>query len=84
MTNKHRKTLVAIFSKPTPASIVWADIEGLLLAAGCVILEGEGSRVRFIKDDVIGYFHRPHPQKEALPYQVREAKEFLKKLGVEP
>lgn len=31
---------------------------------------------------VIGTFHRPHPQKEAKPYQVRDARTFLEKAGV--
>ena len=64
--------------------MVWADIEALLLTIGCKVIEGDGSRVRFIRDDLIGYFHRPHPKKEAAPYQVRDAKTFLIKLGVEP
>jgi hypothetical protein len=33
---------------------------------------------------VIGTFHRPHPQKEAKPYQVRDAQAFLEKAGVLP
>jgi len=84
MNSRHRKTLAAIFSNPTPKTMVWADIEALLLAIGCVIIEGEGSRVRFIRDNLIGYFHRPHPKKEAAPYQIRDTKTFLTKLGVEP
>ena len=68
--------------------MAWADIEALLLAIGCEVIEGDGSRIRFIRDDVIGYFHRPHPSatagKEAAPYQIRDAKTFLTKLGVEP
>lgn len=64
--------------------MVWADIEALLLAIGCEVIEGDGSRARFIRDGVIGYFHRPHPKKEAVPYQIRDAKVLLLKLGVEP
>ncbi|MDL2266809.1 type II toxin-antitoxin system HicA family toxin [Desulfovibrio sp. OttesenSCG-928-G15] len=64
--------------------MVWADIESLLVALGCSVVEGDGSRVRFIRDNVMGYFHRPHPKKEAQPYQIRNAKEFLVKLGVKP
>ncbi|MCL2008735.1 MAG: type II toxin-antitoxin system HicA family toxin [Treponema sp.] len=84
MNNRQRKTLITIFTNPTPKTMAWSDIESLLLAIGCTIIEGDGSRVRFIKDGIIGYFHRPHPQKEALPYQIRNAKTFLIKLGVEP
>ena len=84
MNSKHRKTLAAIFSSPTPKSLPWADIETLLIAAGCLVIEGDGSRVRFIKDEVMAYFHRPHPNKEAAAYQVRDAKSFLEKLGIRP
>lgn len=84
MNNRHRKTLAAIFSNPTPKSRVWADIEALFLAIGCEVLEGAGSRVAFIRDDQKADFHRPHPGKEAKPYQVRDAKDFLSNLGVTP
>lgn len=84
MDNRHRKTLAAIFSNPTPKSLVWADIEALFLAIGCEVLEGSGSRVAFIRDDQKADFHRPHPGKEAKPYQVRDAKDFLSNLGVTP
>ncbi|MDY0275475.1 MAG: type II toxin-antitoxin system HicA family toxin [Desulfomicrobium sp.] len=84
MNNRHRKTLAAIFSNPTPKSLVWADIEALFLAIGCEVLEGAGSRVAFIRDDQKADFHRPHPGKEAKPYQVRDAKDFLSNLGVTP
>ncbi len=33
---------------------------------------------------VIATFHRPHPQKEAKPYQVKDAKIFLEQAGVQP
>jgi len=29
-------------------------------------------------------FHRPHPGKEAKPYQVRAAREFLEQMEVKP
>jgi hypothetical protein len=45
---------------------------------------GSGSRVRFVKDGMIASFHRPHPAKEAKRYQVREAREYLIRLGVRP
>ena len=67
-----------------PKTMMWADIEALLLAIGCEVIEGDGSRVRFIRGDFIAYFHRPHPRKEAMPYQIRDVKTFLTKLGVEP
>ncbi|MDL2279908.1 type II toxin-antitoxin system HicA family toxin [Desulfovibrio sp. OttesenSCG-928-G11] len=51
---------------------------------GCEVVEGDGSRVAFLRDGQKADFHRPHPGKEALPYQVRNARNFLSKIGVEP
>lgn len=84
MNNKHRKTLAAIFRNPVSGTIVWADIESLLVATGAELVEGRGSRVRFVCGDETATFHRPHPTKEALPYQVRDARSFLDAIGVRP
>jgi HicA toxin of bacterial toxin-antitoxin, len=84
MNSKHRRTLAAVFADPVPASIEWAAIEGLLIAVGCAVIEGSGWRVRFVRGDAIVTFHRPHPAKEAKRYQVRDAREYLIRLGVKP
>lgn len=84
MTNAHQKTLKTIFRQPTPSTLEWRRIESLFLAVGAEMIEGAGSRVRFTLNGVVGTFHRPHPQKEAKPYQVRDAREFLEKVGVLP
>lgn len=84
MNAAHRKTLIAIFTDPVPKSLEWRRIEALLGAIGCQVIEGDGSRVRFEKDGMVAAFHRPHPAKEAKPYQVRDARQFLEILGVRP
>ncbi|MDP2693885.1 MAG: type II toxin-antitoxin system HicA family toxin [Gallionella sp.] len=84
MNNAQRKTLEAIFSPPPPKSLEWARIESLFVALGCILIEGNGSRVRFELGGVVGTFHRPHPAKEANPYQVKDAKLFLTEAGVKP
>lgn len=84
MNSKQRKTLAAVFADPVSGTIAWDAIESLLKAAGCRVIEGSGSRVRFEYDGVIASFHRPHPEKEAKRYQVRDAREFLTKIGVRP
>ena len=84
MNATHRKTLVAIFADPISKSLEWRRIEALLVAIDCRVIEGSGSRVRFEKDGIIAAFHRPHPVKEAKPYQVRDARQFLENLGVRP
>jgi HicA toxin of bacterial toxin-antitoxin, len=82
MNSKQRKTLKAVFAEPTSGNVDWANIESLLLAVGCKLIEGRGSRVRFEKDDEVETFHRPHPAKEAKRYQVRAARAYLVRLGV--
>ncbi|SEI18750.1 type II toxin-antitoxin system HicA family toxin [Pseudomonas asplenii] len=84
MNNKQLSTLRAIFSRPVPNTLEWARIESLLIAVGANVIEGKGSRVRFELNDVVVTFHRPHPDKEAKPYQVRDARAFLEQVGVTP
>lgn len=84
MSSKHAKTLHTLFSKPTPATLEWAKLEALLVALGCRLIEGRGSRVRFEYNGIITAFHRPHPAREAKPYQVEQARDFLTAIGVKP
>ena len=84
MKSRHRKTLAAVFADPTSGTIAWADIEALLVAAGCDVIEGSGSRVRFVHGARSAVFHRPHPKKEAQRYQVRDARKVLVEMGVVP
>jgi hypothetical protein len=84
MNKVQRKTLEAIFQQPIPTTLEWRRIESLFCAIGANMIEGSGSRVRFELEGVIATFHRPHPQKEAKPYQVRDAREFLEKIEVTP
>ena len=84
MKGKHQKTVTAIFSDPVNGNMKWSRIEALFLALGCRVIEGDGSSVTFEKDGICEYFHRPHPAREALRYCIKDAREFLKKLGVKP
>ncbi len=84
MKGKHKKTVAAIFSDPVNGNMEWSRIEALLVALGCRVIEGDGSSVTFEKDGIRAYFHRPHPAREALRYRIKDAREFLKKLGVKP
>ncbi len=84
MNRRQKRTLEALFAEPVSGTIAWAAIESLLVAAGCEIVEGRGSRVRFVKDGMVETFHRPHPAKEAKKYQVRAARDYLVRLGVRP
>ena len=84
MNKRQRATLDKLFQTPVPATLEWRDIEALLLALGARMVEGSGSRVRFELNGVVATFHRPHPVKEAKPYQVRDARRFLEQAGIKP
>ena len=84
MNTKHRKTLRAVFTKPTSSSIVFSDIEALLVALGGQVHEREGSRVKISIKGEQWRCHRPHPGKEAKRYQVEEIRELLERIGEQP
>ncbi len=84
MRKKHRKTLDAIFSRPTQANIKWDNFESLLKAFGAYIEERKGSRVAIELNDVLAIFHRPHPEKEIGKGAVASIRRFLNEAGVEP
>lgn len=62
----------------------WREIESLLVAIGCRIVEGKGSSVTFEKDGLRATFHRPHPDKAALRYRVKDVRNFLAELRIKP
>lgn len=84
MNNTYKNTLKEIFKNPTPNNLDWKKMEALFVALGCRIIEGSGSRVKFEYNQVIATFHRPHPNKESKPYQIKDAKKFLEKIGIKP
>ena len=81
---KHYKTLRTIFATPTSTTLEWRKIESLFIALDAIATEGNGSRVRFEINGIVTSFHRPHPDKEAKAYQVRDARIFLEPVGVIP
>ena len=84
MNSKHRKTLRAIFAKPTAPSIVFSNIESLIIALGGEVSEREGSRVKITLRGEQWRCHRPPPGKEAKHYQVEEVRELLERVGELP
>jgi hypothetical protein len=48
------------------------------------MIGGDGSRIGFELGEHRLDFHRPHPGKEAKPYQIKAARDFLKLLEVRP
>lgn len=87
MTNvsgRHRRTLQQIFVRPTSGTIPWSAIESLLTHLGATIHEGAGSRIGVRLGDERGFFHRPHPEKEASKGAIDDVRRFLVNAGVKP
>jgi len=84
MNNKQRKTLQAIFKKPTPTNLEWRAVASLIKALGGEVKHGDGSRVRIDLKNISVNIHSPHPQKEIPRYAVRLVKELLERTGDKP
>jgi len=84
MNSSHRRTLAAIFARPTRPDIRWADVESLVRALGGEVLEREGSRVALVLNGVRAVFHRPHPAPTTRKGAVDGVRQFLENAGVQP
>ena len=82
MNSKHKKTLELVFKNPIQANILWSDIEGLFVALGANLSEGEGSRIRVKLNGIRAVFHRHHPQKISDKGAVSSVRRFLENAGV--
>jgi HicA toxin of bacterial toxin-antitoxin, len=82
LNSKQRKILEAVFSKPTKATIAWADIERLFMALGGEVISKSGSVVTIKFSNKVSTFHRPHPQKEAKKWMVEKVRDLLREAGV--
>ncbi|MCF8145710.1 MAG: type II toxin-antitoxin system HicA family toxin [Deltaproteobacteria bacterium] len=81
MNAKQRRTLTAIFRKPTPTGLEWRSVASLIEALGGDIRYGDGSSVRIDLKNKSVNIHSPHPQKELKRYAVRLVKELLIRTG---
>jgi len=84
MNSNHNKVLQSIFEAPVSSSIVWKDIELMLISLGAELSEGRGSRIRIALNGVRAVFHRPHPKKEADKGAVVSMRRLLQEAGVKP
>lgn len=84
MNRKQRKTLEAIFARPTRADISFADIESLILSLGGEVKQGAGSRVCLRMGHAILHVHRPHPNGQIKKYLAEEIRAWLTQQGISP
>jgi hypothetical protein len=82
MSQKHRRTLDAIFTEPVSSNIHWREIESLLNSLGARIQSGHGARFRVALNGIEGTLHRPHHTGSASKQDVRHLREFLLRSGI--
>lgn len=82
--SKHRRTLVRIASKPTPAGIKWDELTPALKSLGFSLLKGKGSRRKFYHPglDVLIICHQPHPQPDLCKGVIAYIAEILEENGL--
>ena len=84
MKTKHAKTLKAIYTRPTPASINWRKVESLILELGGTIEEREGSRVLVRLAGERRVIHKPHPRPTLSLAQAESIRKWFEHLGINP
>ena len=62
----------------------WAHIEALLVAVGAQTIEGDGSRVRFALNNVLGHLPPTAPGEGSQTVPGQGARQFLEQAGVKP
>ena len=82
MNSAQRKTLAAIFVRPTRADIRWSDIEALVIGLGGTVEERAGSRVAVRLNGIVAVFHRPHPKPDTKKGAVDAVRMFLSNADV--
>jgi hypothetical protein len=83
LSSKHRRTLEMIFETPTRSDILWSDIEALIRALGGTVSYGSGSRRKvFLVRPAV--FHEPHPEHTTDKGAVKNVRDFLRNVGVQP
>jgi len=84
LSSKNKRTLEAIFLKPTKSDLTWREVERLLIALGATLKEGSGSRIRIELNGIFLTFHKPHPRPTLIKPAVETFRKYLKQAGVEP
>ncbi len=56
----------------------WPELARMLKGLGYSEIQGEGSRVKFVKADRVISLHRPHPLPELKSYALRQVRESLR------
>ena len=84
MKRQHRRTLEALFARPTSANVQWRDVEALFRELGADVSAREGSRVAVVLFGEVRVFHRPHPSPNTDEGAAVSVRKWLEQHGVMP
>lgn len=84
LARRHRRTLEAIFARPTGGNIAWRDARALFVALGGKVEERGGSRVLVRLFGQRRTYHRPHPSPHLKLSTVADIRDWLRKNGAAP
>ncbi len=85
LSKKHRRTLGAVFEKPTRGNVKWTAVIALMRKLGATVDEKRaGSRVAFALGDRVFVIHKPHPGSELSKGSLESLRAFLKACRATP
>ena len=78
--SKKEKLLKKFTEVPPRKDLTFTELEALLRQLGFDKRDGSGSRVKFVKDDLLINLHKPHPDDTLKVYIVKQIQEKLKEI----
>ena len=81
--SKNKKLLAKLYANPS--NIRWTELEKLLASLGYELMQGKGSRVKFIHPDYgLIILHTPHPGSIVDTGAIKDIITTLKQNGIKP
>lgn len=74
------KLLNKFLEAPVRSDLTYKELETLLIKLGFKKIDGNGSRVKFIKGNIPIMIHKPHPDNILKKYVIKQLQETLKGL----
>jgi hypothetical protein len=84
LPKKHRRTVNAVFEKPTRSNVKWDSVVALVKRLGGTVSERGGSRKAFAIGTVVFVMHQPHPGNEVSKGALESFRAYLRRCGVKP
>jgi len=84
MSNRHQRTLEALFAHPIAMNIKWADVEHMITSLGGTVEPAHGGREKVKLNGQERTFHIPHSRTLDSKDEVVQLRHFLESAGARP